>query len=311
MRCLVTGATGFIGSHLARWLLRQGQSIAVLIRPGSDMWRIRDVLPATTVIHSDLWRVAEIADQIHAFRPEVIFHLAWQGGNSSKFQNDPAQVFSNVLGSLTLVRLAKDAGVQRWIGFGTSAEYGRYDTPVSENQIPTPTTMYGRAKYSTCLLTEKLCEQYGIAFVWIRPFWLYGPYDDPGRMIPYVIAAFLRGEEPALTWGEQQWDYLYVTDVAEAIWKAIVTPKAQGVFNLGSGEAHTVRSIVEKIRDLIDPELLLGFGDVPYRPDQVMHLQADISRLKQATGWSPQVSLDQGLSSTVAWFKENRWRYER
>jgi len=306
MRCLVTGATGFIGSHLARWLLRQGQSIAVLIRPGSDMWRIRDVLPATTVIHSDLWRVAEIADQIHAFRPEVIFHLAWQGGNSSKFQNDPAQVFSNVLGSLTLVRLARDAGVQRWIGFGTSAEYGRYDTPVSENQIPTPTTMYGRAKYSTCLLTEKLCEQYGIAFVWIRPFWLYGPYDDPGRMIPYVIAAFLRGEEPALTWGEQQWDYLYIQDAVEAIW-LLATGEQTGVFNLGVGQVYLIRTIVECIRDLIDPKLTLGLGRVPYGVRQVMRVQADISKLQKATGWMPRTTLENGLKQTVEWQRMNRY----
>jgi len=306
MRCLVTGATGFIGSHLARWLLRQGQSIAVLIRPGSDMWRIRDVLPATTVIHSDLWRVAEIADQMHTFRPEVIFHLAWQGGNSSKFQNDPAQVFSNVLGSLTLVRLAKDAGVQRWIGFGTSAEYGRYDTPVSENQIPTPTTMYGRAKYSTCLLTEKLCEQYGIAFVWIRPFWLYGPYDDPGRMIPYVIAAFLRGEEPALTWGEQQWDYLYIRDAVEAIW-LLATGEQTGVFNLGVGQVYLIRTIVECIRDLIDPKLTLGLGRVPYGVRQVMRMQADISKLQKATGWMPRTTLENGLKQTVEWQRMNRY----
>jgi nucleoside-diphosphate-sugar epimerase len=270
------------------------------------MWRIRDVLPATTVIHSDLWRVAEIADQMHTFRPEVIFHLAWQGGNSSKFQNDPAQVFSNVLGSLTLVRLAKDAGVQRWIGFGTSAEYGRYDTPVSENQIPTPTTMYGRAKYSTCLLTEKLCEQYGIAFVWIRPFWLYGPYDDPGRMIPYVIAAFLRGEEPALTWGEQQWDYLYIRDAVEAIW-LLATGEQTGVFNLGVGQVYLIRTIVECIRDLIDPKLTLGLGRVPYGVRQVMRMQADISKLQKATGWMPRTTLENGLKQTVEWQRMNRY----
>jgi nucleoside-diphosphate-sugar epimerase len=74
-------------------------------------------------------------------------------------------------------------------------------------------------------------------------------------------------------------------------------------------KAHTIKSIIERIRDLIDTNLPFGFGEVPYRPDQIMHLQADISRLKQATGWAPQVSLDEGLRRTVAWFRENRWRY--
>ena len=127
-------------------------------------------------------------------------------------------------------------------------------------------------------------------------------------MLPSVILALLRGEKPALTLGEQRWDYLYVEDAVDAIWRAATTSSAQGVFNLGSGEAHTIKSIVERVRDLIDHNLPLGFGEVPYRPDQIMHLQADISRLKQVAGWSPQVSLDEGLRRTVDWFGENGWR---
>ena len=95
-------------------------------------------------------------------------------------------------------------------------------------------------------------------------------------------------------------------DAVEAIWQVAASPKATGIFNLGSGEAYAIRSIVERIRDLIDPDLLLGFGEVPYRPDQIMHLQADISRLREVSGWSPQVSLDEGLRRTVKWYRENR-----
>ena len=177
--------------------------------------------------------------------------------------------------------------------------------------MPTdPVTIYGAVKLCVYILAKKLCEAWNIDLVWFRLLASYGPMDDADHLIPFVILSLLRGEKPALTLGEQQWDYLYVTDVAEAIWKAIVTPKAQGIFNLGSGEAYTVRNIVENIRDLIDPNLPIGFGEVPYRPDQIMHLQADTSRLKKATGWSPQVHLDEGLARTVAWFKENKWRYE-
>ncbi len=133
--------------------------------------------------------------------------------------------------------------------------------------------------------------------------------DDRNHMIPQVILTLLQGDKPSLTLGEQRWDYLYVEDAVEVIWRAATTSSAQGIFNLGSGEVHTIKSIVERVRDLIDPNLPLGFGEVPYRPDQIMHLQADISRLQSVTGWSPQVSLEEGLERTVAWFRENVQEY--
>ena len=204
------------------------------------------------------------------------------------------------------MQIAKEADSQRWLGLGTSVEYGKYEIPITESLRPMPNTLYGISKYCTYLSAQKFSQLYGIDFIWLRPFWIYGPYDDPLRMIPSVTFALLRGEKPALTLGKQRWDYLYVEDAVEAIWQAAITPEAQGIFNLGSGEAYTIRSIVECIRDLIDPSLPLGFGEVPYRPNQIMHLQADVSRLKQATGWSPQVSLDEGLRRTVKWFRENQ-----
>jgi nucleoside-diphosphate-sugar epimerase len=309
MRALVTGATGFIGSHLVRLLLQERNEVGVLIRPSSDTWRIKDILPAVEVIHADLSAVEQVADMIREFAPEVVFHLSWYGvGN--RYRDDPAQVSQNLYSSLKLLEIVAKAGCQRWLGLGSQAEYGRYDKVISEESPLRPTTLYGITKLSVCLLSQKLRETHGVSFTWLRLFSAYGPADTPQWMIPYTILTLLKGQKPALTLGEQRWDYLYVEDAVQAIWRAAITPEARGIFNLGSGEAYTVRSIVERIRDLIDSNIPLGFGEVPYRPDQIMHLQADISRLRQATGWSPQVSLDEGLRRTVEWFKENHGRYE-
>jgi UDP-glucose 4-epimerase len=306
-RILLTGATGFIGSHVVRCLLKHNCDVAVVIRPQSNLWRISDVLPHLQVIRGDLTDVSEIADKIRAFAPDVAIHLAWYGvGN--RYRNDPHQV-TNLQVGLSLLDAVHAAGCRSWIGLGSQAEYGVYSHAVSEEMPTHPVTLYGVTKLCTCLLTQRLCDLYNIRFVWLRLFSAYGPADDVGWMIPYVILTLLRGERPALTAGEQRWDYLFVEDAAEAIYRVAVTPNVQGIFNLGSGKAHTVRSIVERIRNLIDPNLPLGFGEIPYRPDQIMHLQADITKLQDATGWSPRVGLDEGLRRTVDWYRKNRECY--
>ena len=137
-------------------------------------------------------------------------------------------------------------------------------------------------------------------WAWLRLFSVYGPDDNPGWLIPGIISQLLEGKEPPLTPGTQKWDYLHIRDAAEAVVAAAVSDKAQGIFNLGSGQPIAVRTIAETIRDLIDPTLPLGFGQVAFRPDQVMHLEADITRLKAATGWQPRTSLRDGLAETIA-----------
>jgi nucleoside-diphosphate-sugar epimerase len=120
-------------------------------------------------------------------------------------------------------------------------------------------------------------------------------------MIPSLIRQLLKGEEPSLTAGEQLWDYLHVEDAARAF-IAVAEFQAEGVFNLGSGEAHSLRDTIEQICELINPNAKLGFGKMPYRPDQVMRLQADIRLLNDTTTWKPSITIEDGLRDTVEWF---------
>lgn len=302
MRCLVTGASGHLGSCLTERLVNEGAEVTVLVRPQSDLWRLADVLERVSVLRANLSDIASIAPAINQGKPESVFHLAWQGVTSA-FKDAPEQMTLNVTGSLNLFEVVRAAGCQLWVGIGSQAEYGLHDEILTESTPVRPLTAYGTAKLSSGLLTKKLCELSGMRYVWLRLLATYGPKDDERHLIPAVINRLLARERPSLTLGEQSWDYLYIEDAAEAIYRTAVTPQAQGVFNLGSGEAHSVRGIMERIRDLIDPSLPLGFGEVPYPPDQQMRLVTSIDRLRQATGWTPQVNLDEGLRRTIEWHK--------
>jgi len=258
------------------------------------------VLDRVELIRADLSDIKRAQSSITEAKPEATFHLAWRGVTSG-FKNDAEQITLNVAGSLELFETVKAAGCKLWVGVGSQAEYGAHNKILTEETPIHPSTAYGVAKLCVGLLTKKLCELSGIRFLWLRLLAIYGPKDDERHLIPSVIRRLLAGECPRLTSGEQKWDYLYVRDAADAIYRAAATTGAHGVFNLSSGEARTIRKLVEQIRNIIDPTLPLAFGEIPTPADQIMHLQADISKLREATGWTPQTNLEEGLRQTIAW----------
>jgi nucleoside-diphosphate-sugar epimerase len=295
VKILITGATGFLGAHLVRRLAREDVQMALLIRPGSNLWRI-DPLPKNAgIIPGSLSELPTKA--IEQFVPDTIVHAAWHGV-SNQHRNDATQT-ENLTPTLKLAEI----GCKHFIGLGSQAEYGPLNKKISETDSTKPTTLYGETKLAACLETEKLCSQNGVRWSWLRVFSTYGPLEDLSWMIPYLIRELLAGKKPSLTACEQRWDYLFGADAADAIW-SVAKSKATGLFNLGSGGAESLRKIVETLRDAIDPKLPLGIGEVPYRPDQVMHLEADVSKLTKATGWTPATRLEEGLKQTVAWHRQ-------
>jgi len=303
MRALVTGATGFLGSHLTEHLLHARATVAVLTRPGTDPWRIAPLMPRLIRIEGDLRELAAIERDITEFAPDTVFHLGWHGV-INRYRDDPAQIDANLWSTLNLIRLSLRIGCRTWIGLGSQAEYGPLNRLASEDDPAHPTTTYGAVKLCIRFVGERLAVDSGLRFVWLRLFSAYGPKDNPNWMIPTLIRTLLKGNRPALTACEQKWDYLYVADAVEAIYRVATTPAAKGVFNLGSGQAYPLRAVVEQIRDLVNPACELGFGEIPYRFDQVMHLEADIARLRTATGWTPRTPLAAGLRKTVSWYQQ-------
>lgn len=298
MRFAVTGASGQLGASLVKLLLDRDHEVLAIVRATSDLRRLERVLGRVTLAFAGLENMSGAAEPIAAFRPEVTVHLGWMGVTAEHRDSD-AQITTNVIGTLELFRVVREAGCSAFVGLGSQAEFGPYDVALVEDLPVRPLTVYGVAKLSCGLLTAKLAELAGMRHAWIRLIATYGPGDDANHLIPSVSLQLLRGQAPCLSPGGQVCDYLYVDDAAEAIALVGESAEASGVFVLGSGEVHSVREICETIRDLIDSSAELNFGAMPYRSDQVMHLQADTSRIRRATGWEPRTSLAEGLAVTV------------
>ncbi|MDC7784338.1 NAD(P)-dependent oxidoreductase [Rhodoplanes sp. TEM] len=297
MRVLVTGASGFLGSHLAADLVARGHEVVALLRPGSQAPRLAGLMDRLRVVHATLEDRAALNRHLTTVRPDAIAHLGWDGvGNVDR--NAPRQA-RNVGTTVDLLALAADAGARIFVGAGSQAEYGPCDHVIRETDPTRPTTLYGHAKLAAGAMADRLAALRDVRFAWLRVFSTYGAGDNPGWLISDLIGKLKRRERMALTRGEQRWGFLHARDAAAAFRTVLESDTAHGVFNVGSPDAPPLRDTILTLRDLIDPTVELGFGEVPYRPDQVMLLQADIARLV-ALGWRPEVDLRRGLAEAVA-----------
>ena len=193
------------------------------------------------------------------------------------------------------------------MGSGSQAEYGRVEGDLSAATPAFPENGYGIAKLCAGQMSRIECEKLGIRHVWTRILSVYGPCDSDKTMVTTTIRKLFAGEKPALTAGEQQWDYLYSADAARAM-IAIGEKGHNGkVYCIGGGKAHPLKEYIMEIRDQIAPDAELGFGEIPYGAKQVMYLCADISELTQDTGFQPQTDFKSGIAETIQWMR-SEWR---
>lgn len=295
-RILVTGASGFVGAAVADLAAREGHQVTALVRNPSSP-RAVSLAERCDIAVADLSNRDSVRAALSEARPDYVIHSAWEGVGGPDRAGDIQ--LDNIRTTVDLLDSAIAAGARRFIGIGSQAEYGRHDRRIDENAATQPFLLYGAAKLSACHLTRQRASEAGIGFAWLRLFSPYGPGDNPNWLIPSVAAQILAGQAPRTSAGTQKWDYLHIDDCAQGILATAVTENAHGVFNLSSGRAVTVRSIVERLRDLACPRLPLTFGEIPFGPNQIMHLEGDCSRLIAATGWTPHIMIEDGLATVV------------
>jgi UDP-glucose 4-epimerase len=301
VKIFLTGASGFVGAETLRVALADGHEVIAPVRPTSAAPRLDAFDGRFVRLAIDIGDRAAVEQAFGEHKPDVVIHSAWTGvGNALRF--DAQQITANIDTACVLADAAGAAGVGAFIGVGSQGEYGAGST-MREDSLPQPTTLYGAAKVAALFLTRQIAAQHGMRHAWLRLFSTYGPGDNDGWLIPMLVQEMLAGRRPKTTLGTQYWDWLYIEDVARGLLAAATSATAQGVFNLGSGHAVQVRSAVETIRDLAAPDMELVFGEIPFRPDQVMHMQADNSALRSATGWEPKVDIATGLARTVDWYR--------
>lgn len=301
-RAVVTGPTGAIGTALCAELAAQGVAVYAVCRPGSPR---AAAVPRHANIRTLFCPLEELAclPQHIPGGADAFFHLAW-AHTIGPGRNDMAAQTRNIQYTLNAVQAARALGCGVFLGAGSQAEYGRVDGPLRPDTPCFPESGYGMAKLCAGQMSRAECAAHGLAHIWVRVLSVYGPGDGPDTLISGVIRQLLARRVPALTEGRQLWDYLYAGDAARAFLLLARRGVSGRVYPLGSGETRPLREYLLQLRDCIDPALPLGFGQIPYGPAQVMHLQADVSALRADTGFTPQVPFAQGIRRTIESSKE-------
>jgi nucleoside-diphosphate-sugar epimerase len=302
MKVLITGASGFVGSHVARLLVAEGCEVYALVRESSNRWRIRDILPSMYLRQSDLVAFENVNTYLQEIKPELCIHLAWYAV-PGKYLNSQENLDS-IQASINLLSQLAELGCKRFVGIGTCFEYDLSLGYLSESSLTKPITLYAATKVALSTILQQFAQITEMEIAWIRLFYQYGPMEDERRLIPSVISSLLRDEVVKTTKGEQIRDFLHIEDVASAIW-AVAKSNVSGVVNVGSGQPVTVGQIALELGNLLGKPDLIHLGALPYRPNDPMFICANNELLRKKTDWTPKYNLTTGLKNTIEWYKDH------
>lgn len=301
-KVLVVGANGFLGLRLSLALAKYGCDVIALVDsrfPYDAIKNVEHITPLEFILEElDSLNDIEIFEDV-----DTLYHFAWAGVNA-KVRNESEIQVQNVMFGLKVMEFAAHHHIKRVIVPGSAAEVSCGDGIITGNELPAPSDMYSTAKVATRYICQTFARQHNIELIWTLVTSIYGPGRNDNNLISYVIQTLLNREKPLTTGLEQKWDYLYVDDLIRAF--VLIGDKGIGgkVYPVGSGEQKQMREYVETIRNLIDPSLPLGVGEIPYKnPSKIDHQILDITELGLDTGFKAKYDFSRGIIETIKYFK--------
>lgn len=301
-KIILTGPTGGVGMTLMQEMLSHDIEVTAICRPGSKRLPMVKSLPGVNIVECDVSDLLSLKGKL----PEdydAFFHFAWEGPFGEDRQNLKMQT-ANIQYTLDAAELAAGIGCSVFVGAGSQSECGHVDGILHPDMLCNPDNGYGIAKLTAGRMSRIRCAQLGIRHEWPRIVSSYGPYDRKYTMVMSSILKMLNGERVQFTKGDQVWDYIYNKDMARAFRLIAEQGKDGETYFLGTGKPRKLEDYILAIRDAVDPSLDVGLGELDYYPNQVMHLEADISNLKRDTGFEPEYSFEEGIRETVAWARK-------
>jgi len=293
-RVIVTGARGFIGSHLCRWLVDAGAAVTAISSqdnsarpPGNMVW--------STVALSDPGAVRRMLDRL---APDVVFHLSGHVTGSQTLADVEPTFSRNLVSTVHLLTAAAERARNRIVLAGSMHE------PEGEYADATPVSPYAASKWACTSYARMFHRLYQLPVIIARPMMVYGPGQwDRTKLLPHVITSLLSGVSPAVSSGTRALDWVFIDDVVTGLTTLAMTPSAYGhAIDLGSGTLTSIREIVEQVANIIGWISPIEFGTVPDRPFEQPR-RARLQETRQMIGWTAATPLSAGLLKTVDYWR--------
>ncbi len=306
-RIIITGASGFVGANLVKENLKKNE-IYVFARKDSNIWRLKDVKSEINLQRINFLNKSKIQSAVNKIKPDYVFHLAAYGGYPFQ-QNIKKTIESNITNSVNLMHALSEYGkLEKFINIGSSSEYGPKDKPMQESDLAEPVFPYGITKLTQTYFSKYFFKKFGLPSVTLRLFSVYGPLEEPGRLIYDVMTHILANKTLKLSSKKIKRDFIFVDDVIRAIKKSANTSNIEGeIFNIGSGKEHSIEDVIKIVQSKLKKDLKVSWGNIEKQRSFETNSQwiADISKTKKELKWDPKISFDKGLAKTFEWYKKN------
>ena len=312
-RYLITGASGFVGSNLIRKLIDENKEVTILIREDSDLWRINDLVPKIQTFKTDLSNYGKLEKIISDIDPDFVYHLGTYGGYP--FQTSIQKITQvNILNTINLFEsLSKCNNLKLIINFGSSSEYGPKSTSMNESDEAIPITPYGISKLTQTKFAKFYSKNMNLPIVTLRLFSVFGPFEEPGRLIFDIITAVIKGKTIELSSPFPRRDFVYVSDVIQAIETAIHAKNIIGeIFNIGTGVMRSVQDVVNNVLEIAKSNNKISWKIKQKRVfDDMTPWVSDTEKTKKILKWEPKYSFSDGLSLTYKWYLNNQQIWDK
>lgn len=303
-RVLLTGGSGFVGANLARRLLADGHEVHLLLRPSHAAWRLADVRADVRAHEDDLADADAVTALVRRVRPEWIFHLAAHGAYPT--QRDVHQMIrTNLVATVNLLHAGLAVGFEAFVHTGSSSEYGFKNHAPAETEWLEPNSAYAVTKAAATQYCRYIALAERAPVRTLRLYSIYGPWEEPTRLLPALVLDGLEGTLPPLVAPDVARDYLYVDDAVEACVRAAARPDQEpgAVYNVGSGVQTTVAQAVDVARRVLGIAAEPRWGSMAGRSWDTAVWVADPRRIRTALGWRPTLDFAAGFARFVDWFR--------
>jgi nucleoside-diphosphate-sugar epimerase len=301
---LVTGAAGFVGNAAARRLLAAGRPVHLLTHGDAGAWRLRGLPGSPRIEQADVREAAAVRALVARIRPAVVVHAATHGAYPR--QSDARAILeTNVLGTLHLFEAAAAAGARLFVNLGSSSEYGFRREPMAETDRLEPNSVYAVAKAAQTHLATLFARERGLAAVTLRLFSVYGPWEEPTRLVPTLIRRVRAGEALDMAAPDTARDFVYVDDVLDVLldFDRLATLGGE-VVNVASGVESRLRDVVAAAERALGRPAAVRWGAMPARRWDSDRWQADVSKTRRLLGWSARHDLASGIGLMAGWMRE-------